>query len=216
MAAAVTSRKAPYRYSIVESKSQFVGRCTKTHEQMGSMGWVSGRMHSPTLPVRHPLRTFTSEIPHRLSRQRSQELATTARHSSRLAGLCRRSSRIYRGERSGNGDGLFGRCHAPGSNLVFTRGRLCLGRVCLFRRIKQRSLVWSGICSSAFQPYSSMNKFGLHVGFFPEEDPSEKELLMNFRFNCITQINPCLRGDEILPEGWRLFRKNKRTQSSIE
>src|SRR5258708_11401056 len=108
MVAAVTSRKTAYRYSILESKSQFVGRYTKTHEQMGSMGWVSGRMHSPTLPVRHPLRTWTSEIPHRLSRQRSQELATTARHSSRLAGLGPRSSRIYRGERSGNGDGPFG------------------------------------------------------------------------------------------------------------
>ena len=54
-----------------------------------------------------------------------------------------------------------------------------------------------------------MNKFGLHVHFFPEENPSEKELLMNFRFNCITQINPCLREDEILLEGWRLLQEEQ-------
>jgi hypothetical protein len=54
-----------------------------------------------------------------------------------------------------------------------------------------------------------MNKFGLIVDFFPEENPSEKELLMNFRFNCITQLNPCLREDEILPEGWQLLQEEQ-------
>jgi hypothetical protein len=54
-----------------------------------------------------------------------------------------------------------------------------------------------------------MNKFGLHVYFLPEENPSEKESLMNFRFNCITQLNPCLREDEILPEGWHLLQEEQ-------
>jgi len=54
-----------------------------------------------------------------------------------------------------------------------------------------------------------MSKFGLLVRFFPEENPSEKESLMNFRFNCITQLNPCLREDEILPEGWHLLQEEQ-------
>jgi hypothetical protein len=54
-----------------------------------------------------------------------------------------------------------------------------------------------------------MSKFGLLVHFFPEENPSEKELLMNFRFNCITQLNPCLREDEILSEGWHLLQEEQ-------
>jgi hypothetical protein len=54
-----------------------------------------------------------------------------------------------------------------------------------------------------------MSKFGISVRFFPEENPSEKESLMNFLFNCITQLDPCLRYDEILPEGWHLLQEEQ-------
>jgi hypothetical protein len=44
---------------------------------------------------------------------------------------------------------------------------------------------------------------GMNASFAIDEDPSEKILLMDFRFNCITQIRPCREVAEVLPEGWR-------------
>ncbi len=45
--------------------------------------------------------------------------------------------------------------------------------------------------------------YGMNASFAVNENPSEQALLMDFRFNCITQIRPCRDVVEMLPEGWR-------------
>jgi hypothetical protein len=47
-------------------------------------------------------------------------------------------------------------------------------------------------------------RYGLLFHFLPQEDPSERAALMDFRFNCITQFLPCASEGEILPEGLRM------------
>jgi hypothetical protein len=44
---------------------------------------------------------------------------------------------------------------------------------------------------------------GMNTSFAVDEDTSEKTLLMDFRFNCITRIRPCREVVEILPEAWQ-------------
>lgn len=44
---------------------------------------------------------------------------------------------------------------------------------------------------------------GMNVNFAVDEDASEQALLLDYRFNCITQIRPCREVADILPEGWR-------------
>jgi hypothetical protein len=45
--------------------------------------------------------------------------------------------------------------------------------------------------------------YGVTVQFLPQEDSSERALLMDFQFACITQFSPCLNEGDILPEAWR-------------
>jgi hypothetical protein len=51
--------------------------------------------------------------------------------------------------------------------------------------------------------------YGVVVWFMPQEESDEKAALMNFRFSCITRFSPCLREDEILPEGWRILQETQ-------
>jgi hypothetical protein len=50
---------------------------------------------------------------------------------------------------------------------------------------------------------------GMNASFAPDEDPSEQSLLLDYRFDCITQIRPCRDVAEILPEGWRTFQEEQ-------
>jgi hypothetical protein len=50
----------------------------------------------------------------------------------------------------------------------------------------------------------------LVVSFTPDEDPSEKAQLMDFRLTCITQLTPCHSEREILPEAWRMLQEKNR------
>jgi hypothetical protein len=49
----------------------------------------------------------------------------------------------------------------------------------------------------------------LVVSFTPSEEPAEKAKLMDFQFNCITQIRPCHSEYYILPEAWRMMQEQK-------
>jgi hypothetical protein len=51
----------------------------------------------------------------------------------------------------------------------------------------------------------------LVVSYTPEEDPAEKQVLMDFQLACITQITPCRSEREILPEAWRMQQENLRS-----
>jgi len=43
----------------------------------------------------------------------------------------------------------------------------------------------------------------MNASFASDEEPAEQALLMDYRFNCITEIRPCRNVIDILPEGWR-------------
>jgi hypothetical protein len=49
--------------------------------------------------------------------------------------------------------------------------------------------------------------YGLEISFLPQENPSEKAALMEFRFSCITRFVPCESEGEILPEGWKMLQE---------
>ena len=53
------------------------------------------------------------------------------------------------------------------------------------------------------QPYPN----GMSVIFSPLEEASERALLMDFRFSCITQLRPCRDAGEFLPEGGRMVQE---------
>jgi hypothetical protein len=50
---------------------------------------------------------------------------------------------------------------------------------------------------------------GMNASYASDEDPSEQALLMDFRFECITQIRPCREVADMLPEGWRTYRQQQ-------
>jgi hypothetical protein len=47
----------------------------------------------------------------------------------------------------------------------------------------------------------------LDIAFSPAEDASERTLLMDFNFSCITRFQPCESEGAILPEGQRLWQQ---------
>ncbi len=49
----------------------------------------------------------------------------------------------------------------------------------------------------------------LDLSFSPEEDPTERSALMDFRFNCITQVHPCESESDILPAGLDLIHEQR-------
>ena len=55
------------------------------------------------------------------------------------------------------------------------------------------------------QPYPN----GMSVIFSPQEEASERALLMDFRFSCITRLRPCRDAGEFLPEGERMVQELK-------
>jgi hypothetical protein len=59
-------------------------------------------------------------------------------------------------------------------------------------------------------PHSSARetKFGLIVGYSPDEEISERAKLMDFHFDCITRFIPCKNEGEILPEGQVLLEEH--------
>ena len=63
---------------------------------------------------------------------------------------------------------------------------------------------------SRMHPHSSarQTKFGLGVGYSPDEDISERTKLMDFRLDCITRFIPCKNEREILPEGQVLLEEH--------
>lgn len=64
---------------------------------------------------------------------------------------------------------------------------------------------------SRMHPHSSARetKFGLVVGYSPDEDISERAKLMDFRLDCITRFIPCKNEGEILPEGQVLLEEHR-------
>jgi len=50
---------------------------------------------------------------------------------------------------------------------------------------------------------------GMNASFASDEYSDEKTLLMDFRFNCITQIRPCREVAEILPEAWQTLQQEQ-------
>jgi hypothetical protein len=49
----------------------------------------------------------------------------------------------------------------------------------------------------------------MNASYASDEDPSEQALLMDFRFECITQIRPCREVADMLPEGWQTYRQQQ-------
>jgi len=49
----------------------------------------------------------------------------------------------------------------------------------------------------------------LDNSFSPEENPAEQSALMDFRFNCITQLHPCESEGDILPAGLNLIQEQR-------
>ncbi len=50
---------------------------------------------------------------------------------------------------------------------------------------------------------------GMNASFASDEEPAEQALLLAYRFNCITQIQPCRDVADILPEGWRTMQEEQ-------
>jgi len=47
------------------------------------------------------------------------------------------------------------------------------------------------------------------VTFAPDEEPAERTALMDFRFTCITRLNPCETQADILPEAMRMLQEQE-------
>jgi hypothetical protein len=52
------------------------------------------------------------------------------------------------------------------------------------------------------------------VTFAPDEDPAERATLMDFRFTCITRLNPCETQADILPEALQMLQEQELTPPS--
>lgn len=66
-------------------------------------------------------------------------------------------------------------------------------------------------------PYRLARRFkytyGMDIVVAPQEDPSIKASLMDFRLFCLTQFTPCQSEDQILPAGWKLMEEDRNAAS---